>query len=104
KPIENFSLEKLSDLDASGSSRSIGLVLDVSGSMQGNRIELAKSASARFLQQIRDYEQAELVSFNSAPSLVQSFTKDRGSLVSSVLDLSADGGTNITDALIFELE
>ncbi|WP_277679982.1 VWA domain-containing protein [Gracilibacillus dipsosauri] len=104
KPIENFSLEKLSDLDASGSLRSIGLVLDVSGSMQGNRIELAKSASARFLQQIRDYEQAELVSFNSAPSLVQSFTKDRGSLVSSVLDLSADGGTNITDALIFELE
>ncbi|WP_102028867.1 VWA domain-containing protein [Salirhabdus sp. Marseille-P4669] len=104
KPIEDFTFERLSDLDDGNSLRSIGLVLDVSGSMDGSRIEMAKSAGASFLQQIKDYEQAELVSFNSAPTLVQSFTKDKGALVSSVMGLSAGGNTNITDSLIYELE
>lgn len=101
-PIEDFTLEKLTDLDGAG--RSIGLVLDVSGSMEGSRIEMAKSAAASFLKQIKKYEQAELVAFNSAPSLVQAFTKNINALVSSVMSLTAGGDTNITDSLIFEME
>src|SRR5690625_1838786 len=103
--IEDFTIEKMSDLSGKDDfERSIGLVIDVSGSMQGDRIEVAKNASKSFIQGIKDYEQAELVSFESSPSLIQDFTGNKQSLIQGVNGLEANGGTNITDALIFEME
>src|SRR5690625_4801275 len=103
--IEDFTIEKMSELSGDDDfERSIGLVIDVSGSMQGDRIEVAKNASKSFIQEIKDYEQAELVSFESSPSLIQDFTNQKQSLIQGVNGLEANGGTNITDALIFEME
>src|SRR5690625_3038310 len=103
--IEDFTIEKMSELSGDDDfERSIGLVIDVSGSMQGDRIEVAKNASKSFIQEIKDYEQAELVSFESSPSLIQDFTDHKQSLIQAVNGLEANGGTNITDALIFEME
>lgn len=103
--IEDFTIEKMSELSGDDDfERSIGLVIDVSGSMQGDRIEVARNASKSFIQEIKDYEQAELVSFESSPSLIQDFTDQKQSLIQGVNGLEANGGTNITDALIFEME
>jgi VWFA-related protein len=101
--IEDFTVEKIGE-GSDSLERSIGIVLDVSGSMQGDRINIAKSASASFVNRLNDYEQAELVAFDSTPSLVQPFTTDKQALIQGINGLIADGQTNITDALTFEME
>ena len=103
--ITDFTLEKLGEgSTADGIARSIGLVMDVSGSMQGDRIAIARNASTSFIANMKDFEQGELVSFSGSPTLVQSMTSNKQSLIRGVSGLTADGNTNITDALIFELE
>jgi VWFA-related protein len=103
--IEDFTIEKIGERSGTNNfERSIGLVIDTSGSMEGDRIEIAKNSSRSFIHGIKDYEQAGLVSFESSPTLVQDFTNDKQSLVRGVNGLESNGGTNITDALIFEME
>jgi Ca-activated chloride channel family protein len=83
---------------------SIVLVTDVSRSMlaedvEPNRLEAARSAAKRFLDQVPDAARVGIVAFSTEPHTVEPPTDERGK-VGDVLDsLNADGGTATGDAL-----
>ncbi|MFQ5706107.1 MAG: VWA domain-containing protein [bacterium] len=78
----------------------VALVLDRSGSMQGQPIQDAKTAASGFVQLLQDQDQAALVSFNNFVTTDQGFTSDKNALTAAIQALQAFGGTAIYDAVI----
>ncbi|XP_067086441.1 calcium-activated chloride channel regulator 3A-1-like [Osmerus mordax] len=89
--------------------REVCLVLDVSGSMGGQRIVRQRQAASLFLKQIiEDQSYAGIVTFNSTASVLQPLTlidnlETREKLADS-LPTNAGGGTNICEGLYKGLE
>jgi VWFA-related protein len=79
---------------------SLGIVLDTSGSMAGEKLGYAQSAINRFLGELLDPDdEIFLTRFQSYPELLQDWTKDRKRLARAVGRLNAGGGTAMLDAL-----
>lgn len=84
--------------------RDVLLVLDTSGSMQGERIEQAKAAALRLLDHLRAADRVNVIRFASeaeafADAPVAVTEESRGKLRASVEGFRALGGTNIGAAL-----
>jgi Ca-activated chloride channel homolog len=83
---------------------SVVLVTDVSRSMladdvEPSRLDAARSAAQRFLDEVPDEARVGAVAFSTDPHTIEPPTDDRGK-VEDVLDsLNADGGTATGDAL-----
>jgi VWFA-related protein len=79
---------------------SLGLVVDVSESMRGERIIEARNALDRFLVDLLNPEdEAFLLAFNHAPRLVAGWTLSPASLKGRLDAVLPSGGTAIYDAL-----
>jgi Ca-activated chloride channel homolog len=79
---------------------SLGIVLDKSGSMSGDKIRAANSALNRFLSDLLDpTDQIFLYTFNDRPSLVQDWTTDRAVLSQALAAVKPGGGTALYDAV-----
>ena len=83
---------------------SIVLVTDVSRSMLAedvdpNRLEAARSAAQRFLEELPEEARVGAVAFSTDPHTVEPPTDDRGRIEDLIDALSADGGTAAGDAL-----
>jgi VWFA-related protein len=79
---------------------SLGIVLDTSGSMAGEKIQYAQSAIDRFLGELLDpQDEIFITRFQSYPELLQDWTTDRKRLARAVARLNAAGGTAMLDAL-----
>lgn len=80
---------------------SLGVVLDTSGSMAGEKIEDAKSALDRFVYDLLDTrDEVFLYRFSDHPELVQDWTTDRSLLARSMSRISPNGGTAMYDAIV----
>ncbi len=78
------------------------VVLDTSGSMQGEKIDRAKDAVLGLLHDMRDADEIALVRYSSSAELVQPLARlgdVREPLTARVRRLDADGGTNIPGGL-----
>jgi Ca-activated chloride channel family protein len=79
----------------------LGLLLDISDSMFGERIRDARAAVARFLLELLAPEDAYfLMAFNHAPHLLTSWTSDPGTVRTALDALRPSGGTAIYDAVM----
>jgi Ca-activated chloride channel homolog len=79
---------------------SLGIAVDTSGSMSGERIRAARDALDRFLHQLLDPDdEIFLMRFSEYPDLMQSWTTDRERLGRAVQRLGARGGTALYDAV-----
>ncbi len=81
---------------------SVALVLDVSGSMQGTKLAVAKLAARRFVEALGDEDTVALVPFSDRATLVGPWRVDeaaRARLLSAIDTLRADGATNISHGL-----
>ncbi len=83
---------------------SIVLVTDVSRSMLAedvdpNRLEAARSAALRFLEEVPQEARVGLVAFSTDPHTIEEPTDERDEIQALVDGLSADGGTAAGDAL-----
>ena len=83
---------------------SVVLVTDVSRSMLAtdvdpSRLEAARSAAQRFLDQLPDEALVGAVAFSEEPHTVEAPTEDRATIEALIDSLSADGGTATGDGL-----
>jgi Ca-activated chloride channel family protein len=80
---------------------SLGLVLDTSGSMAGEKIDDARAALDRFVFDLLDErDEVFLYRFSDHPVLVQDWTTDRASLSRAMSRITPDGGTALYDAVL----
>jgi Ca-activated chloride channel family protein len=78
---------------------SLGLVMDTSGSMAGEKMVAAKSAVERFLYGLLDQkDEVFLYQFESQATLVQDWTTDRRAVSNALARIRANGGTAMYDA------
>ncbi len=76
------------------------LVVDISGSMnEGGKLAAAKAAAKAYINQMRDGDQAGLVTFNTEVTTVQPVTQDRAALTKAIDGLKAKNDTAMFDAL-----
>ena len=79
---------------------SLGIVLDTSGSMQGEKWYAARDAIDKFLQRLTDPEDDFfLYRFSAGADLVQDWTSDRRALSWSLGRVNPNGGTAMYDAM-----
>src|SRR5204862_1401175 len=79
---------------------SLGIVLDTSGSMAGEKIDNALAAIDRFLTTLLDpTDEIFIYRFSNFPELLQDWTSDRRRLSRVVGRITAGGGTAMYDAL-----
>jgi Ca-activated chloride channel family protein len=79
---------------------SLGIVLDTSGSMAGQKIEAAQSALDRFLFDLLDrQDELFLYRFSNVPMLLQDWTRDRQVLSRVLGRITPNGGTAMYDAV-----
>jgi Ca-activated chloride channel family protein len=79
---------------------SLGVVLDTSGSMAGDKIQAARRALDRFLYDLLDKnDEIFLYRFSNDPILLQSWTSDRSLLSRALGRLVPNGGTAMYDAV-----
>jgi VWFA-related protein len=90
--IEYFSAERVPV--------SLGLVLDTSRSMAGEKIRSARSALDRFLFDLLDADdEVFLYRFSDRPMLLQAWTTDRTLISRALSRLAPDGATAMYDAV-----
>jgi Ca-activated chloride channel family protein len=94
KPVEitHFSAER--------TPVSLGIVLDTSGSMAGEKIESARSAIFNFLQSLPDpLDEFFMYRFSADPDLVHDWTDNRDAISRSLGRVRPSGGTAMYDAV-----
>ncbi len=80
---------------------SLGIVLDTSGSMAGEKIDDARRALDRFVYDLLDErDEVFLYRFSDHPVLVQGWTHDRMALSRALGRVSPNGGTAMYDAVL----
>ena len=80
---------------------SLGIVLDTSGSMAGDKIVHARGAVERFLDQLLSPDdEVFLTGFSSDVELIQDWTKDRRAVSTALRRVRAVGGTAMYDAVV----
>ncbi len=79
---------------------SLGIALDTSGSMEGEKFENAEKALNRFLYDLLDpADELFLYRFSSSPVLEQDWTTDRSRLSAALKRIEPKGGTAMYDAV-----
>lgn len=92
QPVTHFNSERVPV--------SLGIALDTSGSMAGEKMIAAREALNSFLSQLTDPEdEVFLYVFDSNPRLVQGWTRDKRALSLELGRLQPRGGTALYDAV-----
>ncbi|HEX9366701.1 MAG TPA: VWA domain-containing protein, partial [Vicinamibacterales bacterium] len=79
---------------------SLGIVLDTSGSMDGDKIVAARLALDRFLSQLNDpNDEVFLYRFDNAPELIEGWTHDKRRISESLGRIMPKGSTALYDAV-----
>jgi len=104
--LEIFEAGKLvaSQTLSEGWSVSSVLVLDLSGSMAGEKLRQAKDAIQRYVQLAPAPYRIALAGFSDRASLISGFDADRTALSSGLASLEAHGNTALQDAVAYALD
>ena len=103
-PVDLFLYEEGNQVShqvlSTGRAISSVLVLDESGSMDdGEKLQKAKEAAARYIEMADPQHQIALVGFSNTPHTLAKFGSDRGALLAQVGNLSAAGKTALQDGI-----
>lgn len=91
--IQNFSVETIEVSDLS-----LSIVLDISGSMQGNKITDSKNAIRDCISQLGDNVSASFVTFSNSANLECALTDSKYLLMNLVEATDSDGGGTYTSS------
>jgi len=79
-------------------SLSVAVVIDVSGSMQGEAIASARDAAREFVQNLGPADSASVFAFSTTVRQVTPFTGDKAQLAAAIDGLQAAGDTSLFEA------
>jgi len=97
---EDGKLQTISQFESERVPVSLGIALDTSGSMAGERFAAAQSAVNRFVYDLLgEQDEVFLYRFDSRAALVRGWTEDRQSVGRSLNSLTPGGGTAMYDAV-----
>ena len=92
RPITHFTAERVPV--------SLGIVLDTSGSMSGEKMQAAKQALQRFLYDLLgEDDEVFLYRFDNRPELVSPWTRDKAQLAAELRRIQPRGATTLYDAI-----
>jgi Ca-activated chloride channel homolog len=97
---EDEELQTVTHFSAERVPVSLGIAVDTSGSMAGDKIQEAQSALDRFLFELLDkQDEIFLYRFSNYPTLLQGWTSDRQMLTRALGRLTPNGGTAMYDTV-----
>ncbi len=97
---EDGVLQTASHFDAERVPVSLGIAVDTSGSMVGDKWVAAKAALSRFVDDLLgDNDEVFLYRFDSQPDLVHPWTRNRGQVSRALASISPRGGTAMYDTV-----
>jgi VWFA-related protein len=97
---EDGKRQTISQFDSERVPVSLGIALDTSGSMLGEKIAAAQAALNRFLfELLGPQDEVFLYRFDGRPTLVQGWTDDRGELGRALGSVKPNGGTAMYDTV-----
>jgi Ca-activated chloride channel family protein len=82
----------------------VGVVLDVSASMTGAKIEHAREAVARFIQTSHEEDEYFLIGFNQHPQLLLDGVRGGEKMPARISGIEPQGATALYDAVAFSLD
>jgi VWFA-related protein len=98
--FEDGKPQQITHFDSERVPVSLGIALDTSGSMLGEKIAAAEAALNRFLfDLLGQSDEVFLYRFDSQPNLVQSWTTDRRAVARALGAVKPNGGTAIWDTV-----
>jgi len=77
----------------------IGIVLDVSRTMRGEKLEAARNSALRFLDTLGEGDRAMVVTFSNRVQVLQPATSDRSLLADAIRSVEVEGGTALYDGI-----
>ncbi len=83
------------------------LVLDVSGSMEGQKIEQVRLSANEFVQQMGDNDRLTVILFDDAPRILVPNTLIQGNrqrIINQINTITAGGGTSLYDSIVAAAE
>lgn len=101
--FENGVEQEIASFSSEDVPASIGIVLDVSGSMR-NKFEKSRVATSQFLATANPQDEFFVVCFNDDAQLVSPFTDNVGELQGRLMFVSPKGMTALFDAIYLALE
>jgi Ca-activated chloride channel family protein len=97
---EDGKLQTISQFDSERVPVSLGIVLDTSGSMEGDKMTNAKGAVRRFLDELLGpQDEVFLIKFDSRVNLLSEWTENRAAVSRIVGSIRPAGGTALYDAM-----
>lgn len=78
----------------------LGFILDVSGSMEGPRIEALQRTLELLIQSLQESDRLTLITYNAAATIVVDGCSEKATLLDHVKSLQAGGGTNMGAGLL----
>ncbi len=85
----------------------LAMVLDVSGSMDGDKIAQVRASAIEFVQQMGDDDRLTVIVFSDLPRILVDTTRlegNRSSIISQISGIVAAGGTSLFDSIAFTAE
>ena len=95
-PVQHFEIESLGE---SGSDVDVMLVIDTSGSMQGEPIASAVAAALKFTTELPDEVPVGIVTFSDKARVLVRPTEDHSKALQALGDLKANGETALYDGV-----
>ena len=100
KVYEDDLLQEITHFGSNRVPVSLGIVLDASGSMEGDKIRAARTALEQFLTQLNDpQDEFFLYRFSESPLLLEGWTTDRQAVSKALYRIAPTGGTALYDAV-----
>ncbi len=96
QPISQFSREYIP--------LSVVLLLDTSGSMDGEKLDNARRSIVQFLRGLNRGDEAMLIEFRSKPRVVEAFSRSFGQIERDLKRTDARGSTALYDAILVALD
>lgn len=80
----------------------LAMVLDISGSMEGDKIENMKASAVEFVRQMGDEDRITVITFNEFPQILvpnQPVGPNREAIITAISGIRANGATTLFDAI-----